>query len=137
MADFAHPRPLPSRITYMSASASYSVFGWQVTMRRAVEEFSTLVGAGTSGFELDGSGSATVLTPARYRRGARYRIVVRSQSGARTLRERAGRVGRLRIAVPLGPSDTVQEYPADGPPIGTTMYRTHVTITPVRSRSAQ
>jgi hypothetical protein len=60
--------------------------------------------------------------------GARYRIVVRSGSVVKSFVERTGRGGRLRIDVPLGPSDTVQEYPADGPPLGTTVYRTRVTI---------
>jgi S-formylglutathione hydrolase FrmB len=134
MADFAHPRPAPSRITYMSADPAYSVFGWQVAMHRAVTEFSTLTAAWAHGFELDGSGSATVLTPARYRRGGRYRIVVRSGSGVRSFTERVGGDRRLRIVVPLGPSNTVQEYPADGPPVGTTVYRTRVTITRIPRR---
>jgi hypothetical protein len=109
----------------MSADASYSVFGWRVVTHRAVREFSTLAGAGISGFTLEGSGSATVTTPAVYRRGARYTIVV----GGRRMIRRAGTDRRLKIDVPLGPSDTVQEYPLDGPPIGTTVYTTRVAIT--------
>jgi hypothetical protein len=42
---------------------------------------------------------------------------------------RADGTGRLTIPVPLGPSDTVQEYPLDGPRLGTTVYTTHVAIT--------
>jgi S-formylglutathione hydrolase FrmB len=126
MSDFRHPPPAPSQITYMSADASYSVFGWQVAMHRKVEEFSTLKAASSNGFTLQGSGSATVSTPPDYRRGRSYKIVVGSQA----LGQRADRHGRLTIQVPLGRSDTVQEYPLDGPPLGTTVHTTHVTITP-------
>lgn len=124
MADFRHPSPAPRAITYTSAEPSYSVFGWQVTVGRKVEEFSTLAHAGRHGFTLEGSGTATVRTPPFYRPHRRYRITV----GSQTVVERAGPQGRLTIAVPLGPSDTVQEYPLDGPPIGTTVYATHVEV---------
>jgi hypothetical protein len=39
------------------------VFGWRVAMHRGAAEFSTLAGAGTGGFTLRGSGTATVTTP--------------------------------------------------------------------------
>jgi S-formylglutathione hydrolase FrmB len=124
MADFAHPLPTPRSVTYTAAESSYEVFGWQVTMHRAVEEFSTLQDASAGGFTLEGSGSATVVTPSDYRPRRRYTITVGSGS---TL-ERADRHGRLMIEVPLGPSNTVQEYPLDGPSLGTKVYTSHVDI---------
>ncbi len=124
MADFAHPLPTPSTVTYTSAEPGYSVFGWEVTMHRAVQELSTLADAGRAGFELQGSGSATVITPGLYRNGGRYQVKI----GLVTSVVRAGRDGRLTLEVPLGRSDTVQEYPLDGPPIGTTVYTTRVSI---------
>jgi hypothetical protein len=63
MADFTHPPPAPKRITYTAADPVYSVFGWRVAMHRGAAEFSTLAGAGTGGFTLRGSGTATVTTP--------------------------------------------------------------------------
>ena len=66
MAAFAHPPRAPRQVTYTSADPSYSVFGWRVSLHRHVAEFSTLTRAGIRGFELMGSGSATVTTPARY-----------------------------------------------------------------------
>jgi S-formylglutathione hydrolase FrmB len=130
MADFAHPPATPKQVSYTSADARYSAFGWQVSTHRRVREFSTLRGAGRSGFTLQGSGSARVMTPARYRAGARYAIRISSRTGVSTQRGRVDAHGRLEIEVPLGPSDTVQEYPLDGPPLGTTVYTTRVTITP-------
>jgi S-formylglutathione hydrolase FrmB len=124
MADFKHPLPTPGAITFTAAEASYEAFGWRVTMHRAVEEFSTLKDASRSGFTLQGSGSATVVTPAKYVPGRRYHVTIGSQSE----RDRADRHGDLTIQVPLGPSNTTQEYPLDGPPLGTTVYTTKVTI---------
>jgi S-formylglutathione hydrolase FrmB len=128
MNDFAHPPPTPKRITYMSADMRYVVFGWRVTMHRKVEEFSTLVNARPGGFTLEGSGSATVITPARYRHGAVYRVTIRGHGGKRVHKLRANRHGQLKIQVPLGPSDTVQEYSIDGSTAGTTVFTTTVKI---------
>jgi S-formylglutathione hydrolase FrmB len=124
MADFKKPLPAPRTITFTAAEASYEAFGWRVTMHRAVEEFSTLKDASATGFTLEGSGNATVVTPARFVPRRRYTIAI----GSRAQRERADRHGSLTIQVPLGPSDTTQEYPLDGPPLGTTVHTTHVAI---------
>ncbi len=127
----AHPPPAPASIDYTSADLSYAAFGWQVTMSRKVREFSTLNAAGRDGFVLRGSGSAIVRTPGRYRRGARFSVRVVSASGVFAPFSRTARVGsdhRLVLTVPLGPSNTVQEYPLDGPPLGTTTYSTRVTL---------
>jgi S-formylglutathione hydrolase FrmB len=127
MADFARPIAPPSRITYKSADQSYSIYGWTVTMHRAVREFSVLSNAWRGGFTLLGSGSATVTTPATLKSARLYTVTVKSASGSRSVRLRPGR-HRLTIAVALWPSNTVQEYPLDGPPTGTHVYSTKVTI---------
>ena len=124
MTDFKHPLPPPRTITFTAAEGSYEAFGWRVTMHRAVEEFSTLKDASPSGFTLEGSGSATVVTPAKYVPRRSYTVTI----GSQTQRERADRHGSLTIQVPLGPSDTTQEYPLDGPPLGTHVYTTDVAI---------
>ncbi len=128
MNDFAHPLPPPAKVTFTAAEPSYSIYGWQVNMHRAVEEFSTVAGAGRHGFSLSGSGSATVITPAVYARHRRYQITVTSPVGTSSRRETTGRGRRLKIEVPLGPSNTVQEYPLDGPSTATKVYTTTVTI---------
>jgi hypothetical protein len=112
----------------MSADGSYQVYGWTVTMHRRVGEFSTL-SASRDGFTLAGSGSATVLTPSRYRRGVPYRVTIRWRARTTRVVARASPGGILRIEVPLGPSDTVQEYPGYGVAVGTAVYTTRVTIT--------
>ena len=129
MGDFAHPPArVPARIEFASADPQYSVYGWQVTTRRKVREFSYLRGAWAGGFELEGSGSAAVRTPRSFRSGHSYTITIRSANATNKLTERADRSGRLTITVPLGPSNTVQEYPLDGPATGTKVFSTTVTI---------
>jgi S-formylglutathione hydrolase FrmB len=74
MATLEHPAAAPASITYASIDPTYRQFGWTVSLRRAVREFSTLEHASTSGFALSGSGSATVTTPPSYTPGASYRV---------------------------------------------------------------
>jgi S-formylglutathione hydrolase FrmB len=132
MADFAHPVQIPATFTYQTDSARYSLYGWSVQLQRLATEFSTLTVAGKPGFTLAGSGSATVTTPAFYGRRTRYRVMIVSQSGSTNAETvRTGRLGALTLRVPLGPSDTRQQYSLGGPPEpspGTTVYTTHVTI---------
>lgn len=131
MADFAHPQPLPTRFSYTSASRRYGLYGWSVALDRVASEFSTLSVRGKSGFTLAGSGSARVTTPAVFVRRALYTVRIRTRSGSITTRLRASRRGSLTIKVPLGPSDTTQEYSLGGPPApspGTTVYTTNVEV---------
>jgi S-formylglutathione hydrolase FrmB len=127
MEDFAHPLGAPARIYYKSADTSYSIYGWRVTMHRAVREFSSLSNAWQGGFDLHGSGSATVVTPAVFGVRRTYEVRLEGISGTRLERVRSV-AGRLTLAVPLGPSNTVQEYPLDGPATATHVYTTRVSI---------
>ncbi len=97
MRDFAHPLRPPARITYESAEPSYEVYGWRVNLHPDVERFSTLAGAWKRGFSLSGSGSATVITPAEYKRHGRYRIMVKTARGTTSSVQTAGRDRRLTI----------------------------------------
>jgi S-formylglutathione hydrolase FrmB len=125
---FAHPSVTPARFDYTAAEGSYSVYGWRVVMHRAVEELSTLGDAGAGGFVLKGSGHATVTTPPMYRPGAMFEVRVNGRGVASGFGGRVAGSRRLTIGVPLGPSNQVQEYPLDGPPLGTKVFITRVTI---------
>ncbi len=128
MAGFAHPPALPNTISYMSADPAYRVFGWRVTVSRKVREFSALDVANRDGFTITGSGHATVVTPSFYRPGAEYRVYIDTRKFGEAGAARADRHGRLTFHIALGPSNTVQEYPNDGPPVATRVYRTRVRI---------
>jgi S-formylglutathione hydrolase FrmB len=128
-ADFAHPAPGPASVTYTSAEDRYSVYGWSVTTHRTAREFSTLENAAARGFALAGSGSATVLTPAVYVRGGRYRVGISGdQVRARALTLYARSDRRLLVEVPLGPANPYQEYTAQAQASGTNVYTTTVRI---------
>lgn len=128
MADFAHPLAAPSPFTYTSAENDFSVYGWSVRMHRTAREFATLGDAGRSGFQLAGSGSGTVSTPAWFRRGQRYRVTLFGPHVSRRLTVRAGRNRRLTLQVPLGPANPYQEYTAQAQAAGTAVYTTTVTF---------
>jgi hypothetical protein len=138
MAAFRRPRPPLSPYTYRSIEPRYEVFGWRVSLRRRALEFSSLrlddlrapALSGSRSFVLSGSGSATVVTPARFASGRTYRVVARgTRSGARR-RDLKARGGRLRIPIQLGPANRTQErFSADGEPTAATkVFLTRVRI---------
>jgi len=128
---FAHPSPAPSLITYTSADDAYAVYGWRVQMHRTAREFSTLEDAWCKGFQLSGSGSATVATPPCLRRGRRYRVTLGGDRvPAHTVTAVASRDRRLTLEVPLGPANPYQQDTAQAQAAGTAVYRTRVTISP-------
>jgi S-formylglutathione hydrolase FrmB len=111
----------PARVTFTAAEPSYSVYGWSVKVKRPALEFSRLAKAGRRGFTLSGSGSATVTTPARYVPRRTYAVTVRGS----TRRLEANAHGRLRIAVPLGRGNPVQQFT---PGATTRVFKASVTI---------
>jgi S-formylglutathione hydrolase FrmB len=115
----------PRRITFKAAEPSYSAYGWSVRIKRPALEFSTLSKATKRGFTLSGSGSATVTTPARYKPRTTYTVRVR---GTKRI-ARADRRGHLRIAVPLGPGNPVQQYTTGS---STKVFTARVTIARAR-----
>ena len=108
MATFAHP-PSPAVISYRSIDSEWTQWGWSVAVHRAArQEFSALSDAGRRGFTFEGSGTATVVTPAVYRRGWRATVSVRSASGTKTTRMTVGPTRRLSIPVTLGAPGTAE-----------------------------
>lgn len=133
MSGFAHPVPRPARFTYTSADDQYAVYGWQVTTHRTAREFSTLSDAGSRGFALSGSGSATVLTAATYTAGRRYTVELSGmQVPDHTVVVTANAHRRLRLEVPLGPANPYQQDTPQAQAAGTAVYTTYVTIARAR-----
>ena len=103
---FAHPST-PRVISYRSVDRTWTQWGWSVSVTRpAAQEFSALAGADRHGFDLTGTGTAVVTTPAFYRPGAAMDVSVSTAPGVQHLR--VGPEGQLVIDVPLGagPSPT-------------------------------
>jgi hypothetical protein len=92
---------------YRSISPSFAVWGYDVSVKRDVREFLELRNVSAGGMVVQGSGSATIHTPPRYRPEHPYAI---SGAGAAVQRVVADRAGRLAFTVDLGPSHTTEEY---------------------------
>jgi S-formylglutathione hydrolase FrmB len=128
MDGFAHPPPPPAQITYTSAAAQYTEFGWQVAINRPAEEFSTLENADSEGFSLAGSGSGVVTTPPYYRPGARLLVTMRGDAGDTTEILSPDAQGQLQLVVPLGPGNPYQQDTVQADLFGTQVYTTSVQI---------
>jgi S-formylglutathione hydrolase FrmB len=113
MAVLAKPPAPPARVTYVSAEPRYAVFGWQVAFARTTMELTRLSAARARGFALEGTGTAEVVTPPRYVRGAAGTVTV---DGERR-EARAGDDGRVTVAVPLddGRADVAIDVPRCAP----------------------
>jgi S-formylglutathione hydrolase FrmB len=120
------PRP-PARVTFSAVEPRYSVYGWNVSVRRPVLEFSRLANASRAGFSLSGSGSATVTTPPAFAARGRYVVsIARGRAKPESYRVVATRSGRLHVVVPLGTPNKVQQY---APGATTEVFTTRVRIT--------
>ena len=128
MATLAHPPAAPAEVTYTSIEPKYSAFGWTVSLKRTVTEFSTLMEASPHGFTLSGTGTATVTTPADYIPGATYGVTTAGEAGSATSRVVAAADGRLTLPVPLGPDNTYQEFTPQAQLVGESFDHATVTI---------
>jgi hypothetical protein len=134
MRTFAHPPAPPSPFDYRSIEPAYGAYGWHVAINRPALEFSELVGAGKRGFELLGSGSATVTTARLYAPRSKVVARVRTGTGVTTRTLTADRAGRVKVAVPIGPGNPDQEYSPAATAAGTTVYTAKVVLKPRRVR---
>jgi hypothetical protein len=102
---FAHPPAAPAQISYEAIDRSWSQWGWSVSLqRRPAQQFSGLTGAGAGGFVIDGTGTASVTTPAFYRPGSVHAVTISGVAAGRSVVPVAADAsGRLQVAVPLGP----------------------------------
>ena len=104
MATFASPAALPAAISYQSIDATWTQWGWSVTVERsAAQQFSALSGAGPDGFTLQGSGTAAVTTPPFYAPGAALAVTSSGPDGTSTMTAVTDAAGRLHLTVELGP----------------------------------
>jgi S-formylglutathione hydrolase FrmB len=103
LAAMARPRRLPTPFSFTATERRFSVRGYAVRAARDALAFRTLSRVRRGGFLMTTDGPATVVTAARYARGARYRVVVRpARRGGAAVRTtlRSDARGRLTIRVP-------------------------------------
>ena len=108
MADFAHPKS-PRTITYSTIDKQWSQWGYSVSLARPSEQdFSALIHGTPSGFDFEGSGVATITTPANYRPGSAAQVTVRRGSASRHMMVHADSRGRLTLHIELGTTGTAR-----------------------------
>lgn len=130
LAAFATPPPQPATVAFTSISNHYQVFGWQVSLQRPVLEFSTLSAANIDGFTLEGTGLATVRTPAVYQPLALYRVAAVGPDGPTELILPADATGSLVVPVSMGFASVFQQFTAPALAAGRFPSRVVVTIRP-------
>lgn len=113
-ARFAQPTPRPAAFHYRSAMPQFSIWGYQLSIAKAVDGFVTLTGAKTNGhaFTITGAGIASVVTPGGFAPNSVCRVQVRQGSTSRSVRIRANHQGRLTMRLTLQSSPTVVAVPA-------------------------
>lgn len=103
MATFAHPPAVPSTVSYQSIDKAWSQWGWSVSLDRpTLQQFSYLTDANAGGFTLQGTGTATVVTPAFYPPGSSAEVTLTGTGGPVRVATTADADGRLHLTVPLG-----------------------------------
>jgi hypothetical protein len=80
-----------------------------VTITRPAREFSSIRGAGRTGFTLTGSGTGAVTTPAFYPPRSLALVTISGAQPFSSRRVRVARTGRLSLQVPLGPGNPAQQ----------------------------
>ncbi|MEA2410086.1 MAG: hypothetical protein QOC77_647 [Thermoleophilaceae bacterium] len=130
MKTFAHPPAPPSPFDFRAVEPTYSVYGWRVQVKRPALEFSELRAASRGGFDLFGSGTAKVRTARYFKPHSLVRVKIRTgaSAAAETRKLRAGRFGRVTVAVPLGPGNPDQQYTPQASADGTKTFTTHVRL---------
>jgi S-formylglutathione hydrolase FrmB len=134
MKTFVHPPAAPSPFDFRAVEPSYSVYGWRVRINRPALEFSELQGAGPRGFKLLGSGTAKVRTARYYKPRSIVRASIRTGNGTKTLKLKAGKQGRVTVAVPIGPGNPDQQYSPEAAASGTTVHAAKVMLRGRRPR---
>jgi S-formylglutathione hydrolase FrmB len=137
MRTFAHPPAPPSPFDYRSIDPEYGAFGWHVAVERPALEFSELRDANARGFQLLGSGSATVATAALFARSAPVTATIRTGAGSETKSLTADAAGRVSVPVEIGPGNPYQQYSPEAAQAGTSVYAAKVTLSGRRCSPAR
>jgi S-formylglutathione hydrolase FrmB len=103
MQTFSNPPPAPPTTSYDSIDKSWTQWGWRVDVdRSAAQQFTRLAGANAAGFTLQGTGTATVVTPSFYAPGSTKTVSVSTLTAESTSQATADDNGHLHLTVPLG-----------------------------------
>jgi S-formylglutathione hydrolase FrmB len=133
----AQTRPDPASVDHVAFEPRFRVWGFDVALDRPVLEAANL-SVRPDGFDLRGSGTGTVTTPARYAPGQQVRATTTGDAGAvGTLVLVADAGGRVAVPVDLGPANVVDEFPlANAVPARQSMARVTLEAIPAAVQGA-
>ncbi len=137
MTDFSqdNTNKWPTEFTYKSIANNYTQWGYTVSLNRKVLEFSKIHSFNKDKFEMSGSGTATVTTPAYFVPNSTHRVTIKTDLNSSNLKPTtinlnltANSSGQLIIQTDLGKSNTVTEYSKNWKQSDTKVYTAVVTI---------
>lgn len=100
----------PARWSHHAVDPDFFVWGWKFRADpKRADEFLEIRKASRAGFTLTGSGTENVITARYFKPGQRVFV-----TGALPARARAGKHGRVRLRVDLGPAHTDPQFTAAG-----------------------
>jgi diacylglycerol O-acyltransferase / trehalose O-mycolyltransferase / mycolyltransferase Ag85 len=119
----------PARFSHRMVDPDFFVWGWKFRADpKRADEFLEIRKASRAGFTLTGSGTENVVTARYFTPGQRVAV-----TGALPALARAGKHGRLRLRVDLGPAHTDPQFTAAGDSHPSFVTRV-VTLRPVSGR---
>lgn len=101
------PAVAPEHFRYRSVAEKFSVYGYEVEVKREVREFLDLSEVTADRVVISGSGAVMLQTAARYLPGRNYRIVGATASANET-QIAADERGRLKLEIDLGPANQAE-----------------------------
>lgn len=102
---FARGVPTPETFSYRTVHPEFTVWGYDVRVRRSADEFLAMTDSRTDGrgFTVNGTGAVEVTTPARFTPGSIHQVVATTSDGNTAHRRvTADEHGRLPIRIDLG-----------------------------------
>ncbi|MCM3718317.1 alpha/beta hydrolase [Fictibacillus phosphorivorans] len=94
---FNNPKPAPIPFSYKSAEDSFTIYEWQVAFQREEMAFAKLSNVSPKGFELIGSGKASITTAPWFKPGARHKVKISGAKGKKVIQAFADKNGRLHL----------------------------------------
>ena len=110
------PMARPAAFSYSSIEPTYSLYGWDVSLKRAAVEFSALEAVTPRHFTVFGSGDAEVTTPVMAAPNSTVRAVLVNRDQPQltsTFVLKTDAQGRLVVPIRLGPANQFQQYSAE------------------------
>jgi S-formylglutathione hydrolase FrmB len=110
MADFKEASLPPKSFNYMTADANFSIYNYNVEIKRKAMEFATLKVTNDHNFAITASGTVYITPPAVFGPNHSYGVRVSIGAKAEKLNLRSNSAGSLSIEINLGKANTYPQF---------------------------